>query len=133
MQIQQNVSLKNYNTFGVDVKAKYFAEAHSVDELRSILQSSELQTNPLFVLGGGSNLLLTKDYEGFVLKVSIKAIKECKEGNDVFVEAGAGEVWKEFVNYCVDKGFGGIENLSLIPGTVGASPIQNIGAYGVEL
>lgn len=133
MHIQQNVSLKNYNTFGVDVKAKYFAEAHSVDELRSLLQSPELKTNPLFVLGGGSNLLLTKDYEGFVLKVSIKEIKECKEDNDVFVEAGAGEVWKDFVNYCVDKGFAGIENLSLIPGTVGASPIQNIGAYGVEL
>lgn len=88
---------------------------------------------PLLFLGGGSNMLFTHDFEGLVIKMSIKGISAHVEGDHVFVEAGAGEVWNDLVNYCVDKGFAGIENLSLIPGSVGASPIQNIGAYGVEL
>src|SRR5688572_9181896 len=110
MTIQKDFSLKNYNTFGVDVKAKYFAEASSVAELQEILRSEELKKSELLVLGGGSNMLLTKDFDGFVLKISIKGIHSDEEDDKVYVKAEAGEVWKDFVNYCVDKGFGGIEN-----------------------
>ncbi len=133
MNIQENISLKPYNTFRIDVKAKYFAEVHNVDELKQILNSSICKENKLFVLGSGSNLLLTKDFEGLVIRINIKGISVCEENDDVYVEAGAGENWHEFVLYNVHKGYAGLENLSLIPGTVGASPIQNIGAYGVEM
>lgn len=133
MVIQQNISLLPYNTFRIDVKARYFVEINSAEDLRLLISTDEFKSNPKFVLGGGSNLLLTKDFEGIVIRLAIKGIKVCEEENDVYVEAGAAEVWNDFVQFNVNKGYAGLENLSLIPGTVGASPIQNIGAYGVEI
>jgi UDP-N-acetylmuramate dehydrogenase len=133
MIIQQNISLLPYNTFRVDVKAKYFVEINSTDDLRLLIFTDEFKSNPKFILGGGSNLLLTKDFEGIVIRLAIKGVKVCEEDDDVYVEAGAAEVWNDFVQFNVNKGYAGIENLSLIPGTVGAAPIQNIGAYGVEM
>ncbi len=131
--IKENISLLPFNTFRIDVKAKYFVEVKSVEDLQVVLQSEKCKQNDLFVLGGGSNLLLTKDYNGLVIRLDIKGIKVCEEGDDTYVESGAGEVWNDFVGFCVDKGYAGLENLTLIPGSVGASPIQNIGAYGVEI
>ena len=134
MLLLKDHSLKNLNTFGVDVKAKLFAEIFSEEELLQILADKNLNKEKKFILGGGSNILFTKDFEGIVIKVSIPGIKVIEESNDfLIIEAGAGVNWDEFVNYCVDKNYGGIENLTLIPGTVGATPIQNIGAYGQEL
>lgn len=130
---QQHTSLKPYNTFGIPVNAHYFAEVSSSSDLQELLNSEYIKTQPLLILGGGSNLLFTKDFEGLVVKVSIPGISAVVDGDDVLVTAGAGVVWNDFVNYCVAHGYAGVENLSLIPGTVGASPIQNIGAYGVEL
>ncbi len=122
-----------YNTFRIDVKASYFVEINSTEDLRLLISTDEFKLNKKFILGGGSNLLLTKDFNGIVIRLAIKGIKVCEEGDDVYVEAGAAEVWNDFVQYNVNKGYAGLENLSLIPGTVGASPIQNIGAYGVEI
>ena len=133
MEILKNISLLAYNTFRIDVKAKYFVEVNSTDDLRLLISTDEFKSNNRFVLGGGSNLLLTKDFDGIVIRLAIKGIKVCEEEDDVYVEAGAAEVWNDFVQYNVNKGYAGLENLSLIPGTVGASPIQNIGAYGVEI
>ncbi len=139
MQIQENISLKSYNTFGIDATARYFGSFESVEQLESLITSNssfdKLRTQtPNLVLGGGSNILLTKDFEGLVLKNEIKGITELHEENDyVYVKAGAGENWHQFVLYCIHRNWGGVENLSLIPGNVGASPMQNIGAYGVEL
>lgn len=133
LQIQENISLKPYNSFGIDVKARFFAEIFSDAELKVLFQQELVKTQKLFVIGGGSNVLFTQDYKGLVVKISIKGIESKVDGNLVTVTAGAGEVWNDLVNYCVQHGFAGVENLSLIPGTVGASPIQNIGAYGVEL
>ncbi|WP_316842174.1 UDP-N-acetylmuramate dehydrogenase [Pedobacter gandavensis] len=130
---QQNTSLKPYNTFGIPVNARYFAKLTTAADLQELLGSDLIKTEPLLILGGGSNLLFTKDFEGLVVKVSIPGISEVITGDEVIVTAGAGVVWNDFVNYCVQHGYAGVENLSLIPGTVGASPIQNIGAYGVEL
>lgn len=130
--ISQNTSLKPFNTFGIDVKANCFATFSSTEELNQILK--ENKNEALLILGGGSNLLLTKDFEGLVLKNEIRGIEVISENDsDVLVKVGAGEVWHEFVLYCISKNFCGIENLSLIPGSVGASPMQNIGAYGVEI
>ena len=130
--IQTNKNLKEYNTFGISVKAEMFAVFSSIEELKQIL--SFRNDKKLLVLGGGSNLLLTKDFEGLVIKNEIKRFEVIEESaSEVIVESGAGENWHEFVLNCIDKGFGGIENLSLIPGSVGASPMQNIGAYGVEI
>jgi UDP-N-acetylmuramate dehydrogenase len=133
MNIRSNQSLLAYNTFRIDVNAKYFVEVSSIDELKEVLTSDVCKQNKLFILGGGSNLLLTKDFDGLVIRLGIKGITVCEEDDDVYVEAGAAEVWNDFVQFNVNKGYAGIENLSLIPGTVGASPIQNIGAYGVEI
>jgi UDP-N-acetylmuramate dehydrogenase len=134
MQLLQNHSLKNLNTFGVDVKAKLFAEVFSKDELINLLSDQKINSERKLILGGGSNILFTKDFDGLVIKVSISGIKVIGEDdNSALVEAGAGVTWDELVNFCVEKNFGGIENLTLIPGTVGAAPIQNIGAYGQEL
>lgn len=132
MQILNNISLKLYNTFGIDVKAKQFISVTSVDDLKSIYSS--LNNLPKFILGGGSNMLLTKDIEALVIHINLKG-KEIilQNDEDVLVKANAGENWHEFVLWTLEKGFGGLENLSLIPGNVGTSPIQNIGAYGVEL
>ena len=130
MQIQSDFSLKNYNTFGIEAKAKQFVSVSSIAELKEIL----VQNNPIFILGGGSNMLLTQDIQKLVLHVNLKG-KEVTETNEDFaiVKAQAGENWHEFVLYCIEQNLGGIENLSLIPGNVGTTPIQNIGAYGVEI
>ena len=134
MMVKQNFSLVKLNTFGIDVKAKVYAEFSSEPELRSLLQDPEISKLPKLILGGGSNILFTKDFEGAVLKNTITGINVVKDSeNEVLVEAGGGEIWHDFVLYCINKNLGGCENLSLIPGTVGASPIQNIGAYGVEI
>lgn len=132
MQIHENFSLKSYNTFGIDAKAKYFSSFSNVEAL------TELLTNdyrlPTLILGGGSNILFTKDYDGLVLKNEIKGIEVVKEDDEnVYVRTGAGENWHLFVLHCLKNNWAGLENLSLIPGNVGASPMQNIGAYGVEI
>lgn len=131
--LQENISLKSYNTFGIDVKARFFAEIFSEEDLAELSRNPVFTENKLLVLGGGSNMLFTEDFEGLVLKVSIPGIEEDIFGGKVMVTAGAGVVWNDLVTYCVQKDFAGMENLTLIPGTVGASPIQNIGAYGAEL
>ena len=131
--IQENVSLKAYNTFGVDASARYFADASSVEELTETLKNSNPQT-PILFLGGGSNLLLTKDFEGLAIRLNLKGItEEIINENEVLVTAKAGENWHQFVIFCLEKNYGGLENLSLIPGNVGTSPMQNIGAYGTEI
>jgi len=135
MQIRENILLKPYNTFGIDANAKYFASFESVDDLQKLLTDSLVkeQRNKM-ILGGGSNILLTKDVEGIVLKNEIFGIDVIKEDEDhIYVKAGAGENWHRLVMYCVKNNYAGMENLSLIPGNVGASPMQNIGAYGVEV
>ena len=131
--LQENISLKPYNTFGIDVKARFFAEILTEEDLVELRNHTVFSENKLLVLGGGSNVLFTENYEGLVLKISIPGIVTDVADSQVLVTAGAGVVWNDLVNYCVENGFAGMENLSLIPGTVGASPIQNIGAYGVEL
>ena len=139
MQLQQNVSLYPYNTFHIQATAKYFAAFTTLDELQEALdffytqQTADTQQN-LFVLGGGSNVLFTKDIDGLVLKNEIQGIEVVDEDDEFYyVQSAAGENWHQLVMYCVKNNFAGIENLSLIPGSVGASPIQNIGAYGVEI
>lgn len=133
MPLLENHSLKQLNTFGINVNAKLFANITSEEDLAEVFSNPLVKENKLLVLGGGSNMLFTRDYDGLVLKISINGISVKEVGDDVFVTAGAGEVWDDLVKYCVSKGYAGIENLTLIPGTVGASPIQNIGAYGVEI
>ena len=132
MQIQEHINLKPYNTFGVNAFAKFFAEVNTVDELHEVLKDPRFPDK--FILGGGSNMLLTKDIDALVIHINLKGIDVIKETeNTVLLKAKAGENWHEFVLYCLENDFGGIENLSLIPGNVGTAPIQNIGAYGVEL
>ncbi len=135
MLIQENISLKPYNTFGIDVFAKSFAPFANVNELQELLalHTSNLKP-PTLILGGGSNILFTKNFDGLVLKNALKGIELVQEDADhVYVKAAAGEQWHSFVLHCIDKNYAGVENLSLIPGNVGASPMQNIGAYGVEI
>lgn len=130
--ISRNVDLKQYNTFGISAVAKKFATFSSIPELRAVLSKKEEE--PLLILGGGSNILFTKDFDGLVLQNKIKGFEIVKETDDfTLVKAGAGESWHQFVLHCIENGLGGVENLSLIPGSVGASPMQNIGAYGVEI
>ena len=132
MQVQQNYSLKNYNTFGINVQAEYFTEFESVESLQSILKDQENTSK--MILGGGSNILFTKDFPGLILKNNISFIDESHDRDGtVLVRVGAGINWHRFVLHCVNNNYGGVENLSLIPGNVGASPMQNIGAYGVEI
>ncbi|WP_443936589.1 UDP-N-acetylmuramate dehydrogenase [Pedobacter sp. MW01-1-1] len=133
LQIQENISLQPYNSFGIAVKASYFVEIVTEADLKVLFETEIAKAQPLLILGGGSNVLFTQDFKGLVLKMSIKGIKVESQGERVAVTAGAGEVWHDFVQYCVKHNYAGVENLSLIPGTVGASPIQNIGAYGVEV
>lgn len=134
MIVQQNVSLKPYNTFGLDVNAGHLAIIDSVDDLDEIYQTGRFRSQRKMVIGGGSNILFTRGFTGVVGKNEIRGISIIKETDeDVLVAVGSGENWHQFVLWCVEKGFGGVENLSLIPGTVGAAPMQNIGAYGVEL
>lgn len=132
MHIQENISLKPYNTFDIDAKASYFVVVTNTQQLQDVL-ALEGYPKP-FILGGGSNMLLTKDLDALVIHVNIKGIEIVSETeNEVLVKANAGENWHEFVQWCLAHNFGGVENLSLIPGNVGTAPIQNIGAYGVEL
>lgn len=134
MIVQENVSLKPYNTFHIDARAKLFAEINSVDVLRQILKHPQYAQMPKLILGGGSNLLFTQDFDGLVLKINILGIEVIREDEEnTWIKAGAGVNWHELVMHCITLGYGGIENLSLIPGTVGAAPMQNIGAYGVEI
>ncbi len=133
LQIQENVSLKNFNTFGVDVNASFFAEINHENELVELFMDPQWQQTERLILGGGSNLLLVNNFEGLVIRVNIRGIEHRINKNEVFIEAGAGEVWNDLVNFCVARNYAGLENMSLIPGSVGAAPIQNIGAYGVEL
>jgi UDP-N-acetylmuramate dehydrogenase len=135
MNLQENINLRPYNTFGIEAYAKYFTSFHSVSELEEMLSNLELQTlQQKLILGGGSNLLFTRNFDGLVMKNEIAGIEVVKEDKDfIYVKAGAGENWHEFVLYCLKNNYAGVENLSLIPGNVGASPMQNIGAYSVEI
>ncbi len=130
MNIQQNISLRNYNTFGISVQAKRFISVTSYYQLQQLLKTEK----DLFLLSGGSNMLLTKDIKQLVVLIDIKGISIDKEDDDyVYLTVNAGENWHEFILWCISQNYGGIENLSLIPGNVGTCPIQNIGAYGVEV
>ena len=130
MNIQQNISLKQYNTFGIDTNANRFVAVGSLSELKSIL----VDEKDIFLLGGGSNMLLTKNIEALVIHLNLKGIVVNDTEKDVvYVTAEAGENWHDFVLWCISQNYGGLENLSLIPGNIGTSPIQNIGAYGVEI
>jgi UDP-N-acetylmuramate dehydrogenase len=132
MEILTNFSLKNYNTFGIEAKAKHFVAVHNETELKTILEENKSQQK--FVLGGGSNMLLTQDIEALVIHIDLKGKKIIKENDDfVWVESQAGENWHEFVLWTIDQNLGGLENMSLIPGNVGTTPVQNIGAYGTEI
>ena len=134
MQLQSAVSLKPFNTFGVDVQAQLFAQAHNDDDVRQALAYCAEHHLPLMVVGGGSNLLLTGDVQALVLRMASRGIRIVREDcKQAIVEAEAGEPWHPFVQACLELGLAGLENLSLIPGTVGAAPMQNIGAYGVEI
>ena len=131
MMITENVSLKDYNTFGIDVTARWLASFSSLEGLEEALSA---RPGPLLILGGGSNILLTRDFDGLVLRNGVKGIELIREdGQYRYVRAGAGENWHSFVQYTLGRDWPGLENLSLIPGSVGAAPMQNIGAYGVEL
>lgn len=133
-QWQEQVSLKPYNTFGIEVKARFFTEAHNDDDVRQALAQAAGQDVPVLVIGGGSNLLLTTDVPALVLRMVSRGVRIlADDGERVVVEAEAGEPWHQFVQWTLAQGFSGLENLSLIPGTVGAAPMQNIGAYGVEI
>lgn len=132
MEILNNFSLKNYNTFGIEAKAEQFVAVHSAPELKSILEQNKNKKK--FILGGGSNMLLTKNIEALVIHIDLKGKKIIREDADsVWVESQAGENWHEFVLWTIDQNFGGLENMSLIPGNVGTTPVQNIGAYGTEI
>lgn len=134
LQVLNHVSLKPFNSFGVDVRAEQFVEVHDDAQIREALQYAEARQMPLLVIGGGSNLLLTRDREGLVMRMASRGVHIVSEnGAQVVIEAQAGEPWHGFVVHCLEQGLVGLENLSLIPGTVGAAPMQNIGAYGVEI
>ncbi len=138
MTVQENISIKQYNSFGISAYANLFAKFNSIDELSELLELNQAPTTnhkqQTLILGGGSNILFTKNFPGLVLKNELKGIKEIKEDeHHIYVQVGAGENWHRFVLHCIHNGWAGVENLSLIPGNVGASPMQNIGAYGVEI
>ena len=134
MQIKKNISLKPYNTFNVEANAKYFVVVNTIPELKEVLVNKDYLSENKLIIGGGSNILFTQDYSGLVIKLNNSNIEILSETKDnVFVKVEAGIEWDYFVKYTIDKGLSGFENLSLIPGNVGAAPIQNIGAYGVEV
>ena len=131
--VQQNVSLQPYNTFAVNVSARYFAEVETPENIRGVLSDPRYGALPRFVLGGGSNTLFTKDFDGLVLRVVGGSIEVTDENDGFyFVKVSAGIVWDDFVRHALDHGWYGLENLAAIPGTVGGAAVQNIGAYGVE-
>jgi UDP-N-acetylmuramate dehydrogenase len=132
MQIHNNFSLKKYNTFGIEAKAKQFVAVQTINELQTVLQNHQNDTK--FILGGGSNMLLTQDINALVIHIDLKGKTILKEDDDfVWVQSMAGENWHEFVLWTIQQNFGGLENMSLIPGNVGTTPVQNIGAYGTEI
>src|SRR5258706_16032206 len=132
--IKENTSLRPFNTFGIDVKAKYFCSLGAMEQLRELVQTDLFRNERRMLLGGGSNVLFTKDFEGLVIQNSIQGIEGHDETDEhITLRVSSGVNWHQFVLHCVDHDWGGVENLSLIPGTVGAAPIQNIGAYGVEV
>ncbi len=134
MTIAENYSLKKLNTFGIDASAKYFVECNSIENINEILADKKFSATQKLILGGGSNLLFTKNFDGIVLKNNLKGIELVKEDAEFYyVKSAAGEVWHQLVLHCIAHNYAGLENLSLIPGNVGASPMQNIGAYGVEI
>ena len=133
MEIKENYSLKNHNTFGIDVRAKYFIELSSNEQIVDLINEGTLENKKVLILSGGSNILFTRNFDGIVLKISTRGIRKINENTKhVFVRVNAGENWHDFVSFCIENNYGCLENLSLIPGRVGAAPIQNIGAYGVE-
>ncbi|MFT3904570.1 MAG: UDP-N-acetylmuramate dehydrogenase [Niabella sp.] len=134
MQIQENISLHKYNTFGIDVKAKHFVAVDSFAQMQEVLEWAHQRNEVSMLLGGGSNVLFTKDFDGLIIRNELRGIEKVKEDDEfVYIKAAAGEVWHEFVLYCLGNNYAGVENLALIPGFVGASLMQNIGAYGVEI
>lgn len=134
IKITENAALKHLNTFGIEAFSKWYAEVNSVNDIQELILHPVFKKSEKLILGGGSNLLFTKNFDGIVVKNNLKGISVVKETElDVLVKAAGGEVWHEFVMWCIAKNFAGLENLSLIPGCVGASPMQNIGAYGVEI
>ncbi len=134
MQVQENISLKFFNTFGIDALSRYFFRFRSVEQLTKAISLKDNETGPVLILGGGSNILFTKNFEGLVCKNEISGIEKTGEDeNDVYIKCGAGENWHQAVLHTIENNWAGLENLSLIPGCVGASPMQNIGAYGVEI
>jgi UDP-N-acetylmuramate dehydrogenase len=134
MQVEQNKSLQHLNTFGIGVSTKYFAEVFSPDDFRDVISDSKYKNEKKLILGAGSNILFTKNFDGLVIKNSLPGIEVLKEDAfSVWIRAAAGEVWHSFVMFCVERNLAGVENLSLIPGLIGAAPMQNIGAYGAEL
>ena len=134
MTIQKNISLKQFNSFHVEAFAKYFCEINDLDDLNSLFSADQFRSEEKLVLGGGSNILFTNNFDGIVIKNNFGGIDILSESeDDVLLEVGAGHDWDKFVEYTINTGLNGLENLSLIPGSVGASPIQNIGAYGVEV
>ncbi len=133
MEVRENYSLKNYNTFGIDVKCRYFVESDTESEFLEFVSSYELKPEEIMVLGEGSNFLFTDDFDGTVFYPTIKGMEIVEENDEhVWVRIGAGEIWDDFVAWAVERGYGGVENLSFIPGHVGAAPVQNVGAYGME-
>ncbi len=134
MQVLQDVSLQPHNTFGIEASAHYWITITSTEQLQALLGDPLYQSVPRLVLGGGSNVLFTQDFEGLLIKIAIPGIEVAKEDEkQVWVRSGAGVGWHQLVMHCIEQGYGGIENMSLIPGTVGAAPLQNIGAYGAEI
>ncbi|MDB4303893.1 UDP-N-acetylmuramate dehydrogenase, partial [Desulfosarcina sp.] len=134
MKVKTNYSLENLNTFSIKIDAEYFVEVASKEELSEVSEFIRTKSLPFLILGGGSNILFTQNFKGLVVKINILGKQIVAEDEDyIYIKAGAGEDWDEFVKYCVDNNWAGLENLSLIPGNVGASPVQNIGAYGVEM
>lgn len=134
LAILKDIDLKPYNTFGLSVNSRFFTEIKNLGDLKTVMQSKEYKSNKHLVIGGGSNILLTQVFDGLVIKNNITGISITEETDEyVKVKAGAGEIWHNFVMYCIKNNYAGLENLSLIPGCVGASPMQNIGAYGVEI
>ena len=134
MKIYEDFKLLNYNTFGVESTSKYYIEISSEEALRNVSKLNHFKKNPVLILGGGSNILFTKNFDGLVISNKIRGREIIFQNSDyVYLKVGAGENWHDLVMYCVDKGWGGIENLSLIPGNTGTAPMQNIGAYGVEI
>lgn len=134
MNISHNISLKHLNTFGIEAIAKIYIKISAIEDLTKLYESDLLKTNIFFILGGGSNILLTKDFNGVIIHPTFKGIEVIEKNNNfAFVKVFAGEIWDDFVNFCVINNLGGLENLSLIPGNCGAAPVQNIGAFGVEI